>query len=560
MLDWFFKAVYVAIQECEEGVVHMKYGIKFTSMAVALVAILVIGGTSIAQNNSTVPGVDKTSIQGVSDSIGISKVAAIIIPGTVDVRDFGAHSITEPGYEAFNSTDAFAAASAAINAAGGGTLVLPANSIFIVGKQTLAGAKGKGYSYLPSKIIYIEDCTNKVVIEGNGSVLRTAPGLKFGSFDPITGLKSDHALPWTNQDNRADAYKGGMVYSQNNVSFEVKDLEMDGNIANIDLGGQWGDTGYQCGGTGLKMINTKNIIATNIYTHHNPLDGLSIWTDSLTATDEKTPAVLTNVTSEYNARQGMSWSGGIGLTATNCKFNHTGKAAFHSSPGAGLDIEAQNSVVRDGLFINCEFINNSGAGVVADSGDGGYTTFQNCTIWGTTNRALWPQKPFMRFEDCNIYGSVVNTWGSSNPAEATQFIRCNFEDKPHPLYGIYNSGYLLDIGGDNVLFDGCTVINNTRRAIITNGVAGTVEKFKNCNFIFRWSATHDKEQQAIFRTSYLENVTFSDEIATPTPNGSFINVISCTIGQGVVVNGPTVKWKSWSPGAGGMLGTVPPTI
>ncbi|MBC8015472.1 MAG: hypothetical protein H7X79_06995, partial [Sporomusaceae bacterium] len=446
----------------------MKNGMKIAIMTVTLVAIMVMGGMNIAQNNSA--------------------VAAIIMQvPTFDVRDFGAHSITEPGYEDFNSTDAFAAASAAVNAAGGGTLVLPANGIFIVGKQTLAGAKGKGYSYLPSKIIFIEGCGNKVVIEGNGSILRAAPGLKFGSFDPITGLKDNHALPWTNYDYRADAYKGGMVYSQNNVSFEVKDLELDGNIANIELGGQWGDTGYQCGGTGLKMINTKNINVSNVYTHHNPLDGLSIWTSGLVATSEKTPAFLTNVNSEYNARQGLSWSGGIGLTAIDSKFNHTGKAAFKSSPGAGLDIEAQNSVVRDGLFINCEFINNSGAGVVADSGDGGYTTFKNCTIWGTTNRALWPRKPYMRFEDCNIYGSIVNTWGSkNNPEEATQFIRCNFEDKPHPLYGMLSSGYLLDIGGDNVLFDGCTIINNTRRAIITSGV-DTVEKFINSKVIFRWS-------------------------------------------------------------------------
>ena len=534
----------------------MKKGMKFAIAAVIVVVIMVAGGTSSAQKNSTVPTVVKTYIQSVSDSIGIAKITDIIMQvPTINVGDFGAHSITEPGYEDFNSTEAFAAASAAINAAGGGKLVLPAKSIFIVGKQTLAGAKGKGYSYLPSKIIYIEGCANKVIIEGNGSILRAAPGLKFGSFDPITGLKYDHAMPWTNQDYRADVYKGGIVYSQSNVSFEVRNLEIDGNIANMELGGKWGDTGYQCGGTGLKMINTKNSSASNIYTHHNPLDGLSIWTTGLKEGDEKTPALLTNVTSEYNARQGMSWSGGIGLTAINSKFNHTGKATFTSSPGAGLDIEAQDSVVRDGLFINCEFINNSGLGVVADSGDGGYTTFQNCTIWGTTNRALWAHKPFMRFEDCAIYGSIVNPWGSSDPAEATQFIRCQIEDKVHELYGLYASQFMIDIDANNVLFDGCTIINNTRKSVNTRG-AKTVEIFKNSKFISRWSPPKDKEQQAIFRGSYLENVTFSDELVTPTANGSFISVNSCAIGKGVVVNGPTVRWGSWSAAAGGILGNV----
>jgi hypothetical protein len=68
------------------------------------------------------------------------------------------------------------------------------------------------------------------------------------------------------------------------------------------------------------------------------------------ATEAPAPHVLINITSEYNARQGLSWVGGKGLTVTNSKFNHTGRATFMSAPGAGVDIEAEESVCRDGMF------------------------------------------------------------------------------------------------------------------------------------------------------------------------------------------------------------------
>ena len=95
----------------------------------------------------------------------------------------------------------------------------------------------------------------------------------------------------------------------------------------------------------------------------------------------RTTATLIRVRSEYNGRRGLSWTGGNGLTAIDRQFNHTGRGALSSSPAAGIDIEAEDGVVRNGLFINCEVINNVGPGMgrIGDSAD---ITFQRCTFIG----------------------------------------------------------------------------------------------------------------------------------------------------------------------------------
>ena len=251
-----------------------------------------------------------------------------------------------------NDTLAFQKASDIINQAGGGTLIL-SNKVYIVGKQTLAGAGGKGYSYKPDDLLYIRNCTKPVVIEGRGAVLKADSNLKFGSFNPTTGAVHTPTMPFTDLNYRADAYV--MLQIDNNNSVNIKDLDLDGNITGITLGGEWGDYGYQCRATGARLFSNKNLVMENVNSHHHALDGFSIWY-SLVESDERKPHTLLNCTAEYNARQGLSWTGGIGLTAINCKFNHTGKVRFSSEPGAGVDIEAENTVCREGVFLNLSLI------------------------------------------------------------------------------------------------------------------------------------------------------------------------------------------------------------
>ena len=464
----------------------------------------------------------------------------------INVKDYGA-----VGDGVTNDTTAFQRAAEAMNSAGGGKLIVP-NGIYIVGRQSFAGTTGLGYSYQAESILKIMNCTKPVIIEGYGAVLKAAPDLKLGSFDPVTGDSYDPPEdPFVDQNYRADAY-WGMIQIQDNALVKISNLELDGHLSSLVLGGGWGGGGRQCAAYGIFAYGNTNVLIENVYTHHHGLDGIVIGYQGLTSDDLARPHTLVNLISEYNARQGLSWVGGRGITAINCKFNHTGKSRFSSSPAAGLDIEAESSVCREGLFLNCEFINNVGLGVVSDSGDGGYSTFKNCTIWGTTNWSIWPRKPHMVFEDCYIFGSAVNVYGSADPLEATKFIRCHFEDKALPEAGVYNNTALVIFYGDNVLLDGCTFIANNIKGLYIDGT-GSKEIIKNCTITHKWAPPTDHDFLSLIRGSILENVTFLEDLGE-TPNQYAIELQGVTALGNCSVSGPKAKAYNWSWGITGNIG------
>ena len=175
------------------------------------------------------------------------------------------------------------------------------------------------------------------------------------------------------------------------------------------LGGIYGDKGWQLQHYGIFIMNSQNVLVNKINAHHFGLDGICVSNKETSSPDSIS---ITNSTFEYNSRQGLSWVGGNQLYVKNCKFNHTGKGKFYSSPGAGLDIEAEAGPIRNGVFDSCEFIDNIGLGMGADSGDSGDCTFNDCTFWGTTNYSLWVRKPNFKFNGCNIYGSTAHGYNS----------------------------------------------------------------------------------------------------------------------------------------------------
>jgi len=476
----------------------------------------------------------------------------------VNVRDFGAK-----GDGVTNDTVAFHAAAQALQQAGGGTLVIP-KATYIVGLQThgptpnhpIPRYRGRDYPYWKEHPIISLTKVNGVVIEGNGATLRIAPGLRFGAYD-LTHGKAITETPKKNVfDRKLTAGVGHIINITHSGNIIIRNLELDGNVDHLDIGGIWSSDGRQIAATGIRLYNNTNVRVQNIHTHHHALDGIMIGWAKLTADDPPTPHVLVNVNSEYNSRQGLSWVGGRGLTAINCKFNHTGRAAFGSPPGAGLDIEAEDSVCRDGLFVNCEFINNTGCAVVADSGDGGYTKFINCTFWGTTSWSIWASKPGLKFEDCTIHGAIVHGVGSDDPDLATQYRRCHFEDVDYLDKGCYRPTALVIQNGDNVLFEDCTIVANKTKACYIDHP--NREIFRRCTIVHRWTDAPDQTFQSIFRGSHLEDVKFLESF---DPAGEakrfYIQVQGITVGKNVHVAGPQTKWKNWSWGT---VGDIPATV
>jgi hypothetical protein len=198
----------------------------------------------------------------------------------------------------------------------------------------------------------------------------------------------------------------------------------------------------------------------------------------------------------------------------NCKFNHTGKARFSSSPASGFDAEAENAVIRKGLFINCECVNNAGMGFVADSGDTEDITFRDCTFWGTTNYAIWGNKPKLKFHDCIIYGAVTNLYDGVSWDDGVQFHNCHFEDKSHPTYGVYTSNdAFLFLGYAYNQFYNCKIVANESKFLYT--ITPTSPKlFQNCEFINKYDALTSGAWNSSMAGCIFRNCTIRDVVTT----------------------------------------------
>jgi hypothetical protein len=405
--------------------------------------------------------------------------------GPINARWFGA----SPGASARENSRAFAAASGAINRAGGGTLLVPPGT-YRVGHQQIAGRRGLGRAVLVADIIKIERCRGPVTISGTGAVLKAADGLRYGAFDPVTGRTHQAKLPFTDTDFRADAYT--MIAVRHcSGPVRIEGFELDGNQRTYQLGGEWGDVGRQVSAIGIVIDgNTGGVTIERVNSRDHGQDGIMAVHHGLTNRSPRYPVMLTDVVCDRNGRQGLSWVGGTQLTAIRCKFNRTGRGRVASPPGAGVDIEAEGSVCRNGRFVECEFSDNSGNGLVADTGDSADVSFERCRFIGTTTWSAWPAKPRFSFRDCLFVGSIVRVFPHADPKQATQFIGCRFDDDPQlsPTRQVFGDS-LGDLGGGstNVLFSGCTFTARAPHRSLPWSPPDT--RYHNCRFRQAGAAT-----------------------------------------------------------------------
>lgn len=360
-----------------------------------------------------------------------------------------------------DDTAAFAALAERINAQRGGIVVLRPVT-YLVGRQARSLTPRNGYAFAPATIMRFSECSRGLVIRGNGAVLRCAPGLRYGTFDAATGRGTKPAMPNYARGTLATPYEHMILVERCSGPVTITDLELDGNAASHQIGGQYGDVGWQIPAIGLFLLeNTGPERIENLYTHHHLQDGLMIsGEDVVTGAPQR---LFRNVRSEYNGRQGCSLIGGSGYVFENCRFNHTGRGPISSPPAAGFDIEAEHRPIRNLRFVNCEFSDNDGCGLLADSGDSASSSFQSCRFIGTTMWSVWANKPYFRFDSCVIVGSAVQPFGDPDPRRAAQFHNCTFTDDPSltPKGAVYRQGRpdgsLADFSEkQNVLMNQCT--------------------------------------------------------------------------------------------------------
>lgn len=359
-----------------------------------------------------------------------------------------------------NDTTAFAALAAEVQRRGGGEVLLR-RTTYLVGRQR--NTRGAAHFYqAPDPIFSVADLGRPLRIVGNGATLRCAPGLLYGSFDPRTG----RALPsqGPNLDGRTIAMPYGFMIEvqRARAAVEIADLELDGNAGALRIGGSYGDVGIQIAAGGILLRDNRgDETLRNIHAHDHGQDGLMI--DGLDRPVPGTRRIADAVRCDRNGRQGCSIIGGRGWEFRNCTFSRSGRGRIASPPNAGLDVEAEGRKInRAHSFTDCSFVDNAGAGFVADTGDSADLRFTRCRFVGTTAPSIWPNKPGIRFDDCRIVGTAVGFFGDPDPARATQFVGCLFTDDPaqSPTRRVYRQGRpdgaLADLATrQNIRFDRC---------------------------------------------------------------------------------------------------------
>ena len=382
---------------------------------------------------------------------------------------------------ALDATDAFQKLAAAINLAGGGHAIIPPGK-YKIGRQTLSGAFGASGSYLAAQIFTIKNCTHPVVVECKGAIIKVADGMRFGTFHPVTGAVYNHAMPFSNGDYAAGVGKVFEFLNNSGGVFVKGALELDGNQDGLILGGEYGDTGRQLSAYGLHSAQNSSIYVENLYTHHHGLDGIFVGHTGTVEGGVATPITLINVRSEYNARQGLSWVGGIGLTAINCKFNYTGRGTFHSSPAAGVDIEQEGGVCRNGNFINCEMGGNFGQGLVSDNNGAKNVSFNQCRFYGTVNTAIWPRGAQFKFTNCLIAGGAYWSFVATDLKDRTVYKDCLFSaDEIFDGVAAQFSPLLADFNYTNPMFDNCDFVSNNPNVRLQFTTPET--EYRNCRMV-----------------------------------------------------------------------------
>lgn len=399
------------------------------------------------------------------------------------------------GDGATNDTAAFQRLAAEVNRRGGGTITLHAGQTYIVGNQWI-GPKGR---WRADPILELRDLRAPLTIIGNGARLLARPGLRFGTFDPQTGQPVQHPMPYTNPVDVAQCYRGMIWIHGCAAPIEVRDVELDGNVGQLRIGGKWGDTGWQVQATGLFFVNNHAAERVeNVYTHHHGTDGAMFVGDP--ARTGRT--AVSRLVSRYNGRQGLSVTGGHGYDFTDCEFSHTTRGPVKSAPGAGVDIENEGQgILHDLTFTRCKFVDNGGCGLVADSGKSQDAHFNDCMFVGTSSWSAWPSKPGFSFAGCTFVGSVVHAHPDADPNRAARFVRCTFTDDPRlsPTGKVYvDGGPIVNLArSDNVLFDSCTF------SVIGNGLLPWSWKaiYKDCTMRQRSPKTSTPKGRYLGRTT-----------------------------------------------------------
>ncbi len=422
---------------------------------------------------------------------------------TRDIKSFGAK-----GDGTTNDQDAFVSAATYFNRRGGnGKLIIPKGT-YIIGRQIFTGGQKNKPAYRGEDVMRLTNINNFRIEGEEESLLKYTSNLHLGAFNPISGKIYEHGKNYFKNYAYA-ATIGSCILIENSSNITVSGVTMDGNSDQINVGGVYGDVGIQLPHYGIFISNSKNVQINNAYIHHFGLDGICVSNKLSNSPDSIS---ITNSMFEYNGRQGFSWIGGNHVYVKNCNFNHTGKGKINSAPGAGVDIEAETGPISNGVFEDCNFIDNAGCGMLALAGDSKNCTFTNCKFWGVTNRSAWISKPGYTFNNCDFYGTYVQTENKGNLIVSTKFYRCNFVDTTYKGLTTFGN-YLIQIANaKSVNFTNCNFVSKVKKLcsfnLQDNSSSDEKYHFNKCTFTIANNNLPTNDFAGSIHNAVLKNCTF----------------------------------------------------
>ncbi|HPI53523.1 MAG TPA: right-handed parallel beta-helix repeat-containing protein [Chitinophagaceae bacterium] len=435
---------------------------------------------------------------------------------TVSVSTFG----IIPGKDC---TDGFIKLNAWIENKSDVTLLF-SKGIYWVGRQKLSTTR---VTENIDNILVLKNCSNIKLI-GNGATIKYNAKLKFGTFDIKTKLPLPRQKGFLKTENAA--WPGNCILIHNAKQISIENLTLDGNIQNMDIGGSYGDTGIQLWHRGIYLINSTQVTLTKLNIHHFGLDGIEISNGAIVQKQPKHEILLKNVKCLYNGRQGLSWTGGEGLTVLNSEFSHTGKSVLASSPGCGLDIEPETGECMNGRFVNCKFENNTGYAYGSEHFKLKISDirFDNCIFGGSTYGALFPNNGGVEITNSTIYGQIIRPGGVSATLRVVIKNSKLYDYNPYTNAALkFATNHLVDAGSHESFFDfiNCEFyLSKVKLCYIETGLNANSDApiFRNNKINFNYTSFTKNDFIALFRGCILENNSFIIKSNSSWVNGHFL--------------------------------------
>lgn len=263
---------------------------------------------------------------------------------------------------------------------------------------------GKIVSGLASKIIF-DDC------------------LEYGLFD---WNANDRLIVGTTSvsDYQYCATPGTFLRALNCTNLTIENLDIDGNLPNLNIGGHFSPNGIQLGADGIDLNSCVTVQINSVNVHHFGLDGILILDNMRPANlTDNVDVTIRNSKFNWNGRCGFDWGGGRVVNVFNSEFNYNALGRLGSEVYDGVDWEyLGGNPMEHGLFQNCKFLYNLKAGIEVDITGGllnaDYAvdmTFQKCLFInaesplsqhpGASYAALPGGKDF-DFQQCTFYGTI----------------------------------------------------------------------------------------------------------------------------------------------------------